>query len=163
MYRAQNTIEFVRTVMRQLEVSDIHTYLFGGWAEELWQLSAPRSHADIDLLYPAADFQLVDKWLQETAGVVVRSEKHFHHKRALLYNQVKLELFLLEPLSKGYVTNYFGDLYRLYWKPDSLVHLELPDGDIMPLASTTALQAYQQHHHLIQDAYQRYIGRQVHP
>ncbi|GCE09632.1 nucleotidyltransferase domain-containing protein [Dictyobacter aurantiacus] len=156
MSAARNTWEFVREVIHQLKAVGISTYLFGGWAEELWQLSAPRTHADIDLLYPAADFQAVDRWLRETNNIIEIAEKRFHHKRAMLYHQVKLEFFLLEPTVDGYVTNYFGDGYRLYWPSDALTHLALVDGSLVPVASSQALQAYRQNHHHIQLAYQYY-------
>ena len=37
-----------------------YTWVFGGWAEELSGISPPRLHKDVDLLYPAKDFELVD-------------------------------------------------------------------------------------------------------
>ena len=36
------------------------TWVFGGWGEELRGLCPPREHADLDLLYPARDWERVD-------------------------------------------------------------------------------------------------------
>src|SRR5437868_1475354 len=48
-----NTLLLVEQIVRTLSDADIKTWILGGWAEELRGICSPRSHNDIDLLYPA--------------------------------------------------------------------------------------------------------------
>jgi hypothetical protein len=60
MDNAHNTLTFALMLMQRLARAQIETWLAGGWAEELRELSSPRPHQDVDLLYPAANFI---KWI----------------------------------------------------------------------------------------------------
>ncbi len=151
-----NTLAFVCSVMQRFAEAQIVTWLFGGWAEELWQLSPPRPHRDIDLLYPAQNFQQLDRWLSTSSGDLFPIEaKRFSHKRALLYQQIMIEIVLLEPQTGAYVTNFFNGTYHLIWPADTLTTLPLQKGQIA-VASHQALQLYRAHHPWISLAYQRY-------
>lgn len=153
-----NTLPFVCDLMRDLVTSNIQTWLFGGWAEELWGLCPPRLHHDIDLLYPASNFQLLDQWIDAHGSIECVECKRFHHKRAVKVQQVLVEFLLLEPDPRGYNTNYFGEIYQFKWPIDALVHKQTKDGYMIALASLQALQDYRSRHDAIQLAYQTYIG-----
>jgi len=54
------SLDFVLAAMQQFAHAQMATWLCGGWAEELWGLSPSRPHHDVDLLYPAQNFDLLD-------------------------------------------------------------------------------------------------------
>lgn len=151
-----NTLDFVCSVTERFAQAHIVTWLLGGWAEELWRLSPPRPHHDIDLVYPAQNFQLLDRWLSTTRGDFFPiMAKRFSHKRALLYQQIMIEIVLLEPRNGVYVTNFFNGTYRMIWPGDTLTTLPLQKGQIA-VASPQALHLYRSHHPWISLAYHRY-------
>ena len=151
-----NTFDFVCSVMQHFAEEQIRTWLFGGWAEELWQISSPRSHRDIDLLYPAQNFQHLDQWISTARCELFPIEaKRFSHKRAMLYQQIMIEVFLLESQDGKYVTNFFDGNYQVTWPSDTLTSLPLQGGQIA-IASRQALQFYRHHHSSISLAYQTY-------
>src|SRR6188508_3443633 len=45
-----NTLAFLMDTLRRFHHAGIHLWVSGGWAEELWQMTPPRPHRDIDLL-----------------------------------------------------------------------------------------------------------------
>ena len=65
----KHDLSFVLRVADLLEGARLRTWLFGGWAEELRGLRAPREHSDIDLLYPGRDFERVDRFIERAAAV----------------------------------------------------------------------------------------------
>ncbi len=81
-----NNLEFVFDVIDILNKQKIRTWLFGGWAEELQGIISPKIHKDIDLLYPAHDFDDLDKlFLNKNLEIKEIKAKHFNHKRAFFY------------------------------------------------------------------------------
>ena len=156
-----NSLDFVCSVMERFAQTHIVTWLFGGWAEELWRLSPPRPHHDIDLVYPAQNFQQLDQWLWARRGdffpIVA---KRFSHKRAVLCQQTMIEILLLEPQAGAYVTNFFNGIYHLIWPGDILTSLPLQGGQ-MAVASRQALQFYRSHHPWIAAAYHIYSQPQT--
>lgn len=102
-----NDIDFVRHVMTRLESAGIRTWLFGGWAAELVGLSLPRPHNDVDLLYPAGNFEAVDAFLA-TGAVEEITEKRFPHKRGFETGGIMVELFLVQPSDSGPFTDFWG-------------------------------------------------------
>ncbi|WP_020579331.1 nucleotidyltransferase domain-containing protein [Actinopolymorpha alba] len=100
-----NDLTFVRHIVAHLEEAGIVTWLFGGWAEELLGLSLPRVHHDIDLLYPAEDFELVDGFLATVAEITA---KRFPHKRAFESEEIMVELFLVRRADGIYYTDFWG-------------------------------------------------------
>jgi len=155
-----NTLDFVCSVMRCFAEAQIMTWLFGGWAEELWQMSSPRPHRDIDPLYPAQNFQQLDRWISTTSCNLLPIEaKRFSHKRAMLYQQIMIEIFLLEPQVGAYVTNFFNGTYQVNWPSDTLTSLPLQRGQIA-VASRQALQLHRHHHPCISLAYDTYQQQQ---
>ena len=82
-------------------------------------MSLPRPHCDIDLLYPAQNFQDLDQWLSTTSCEYFPIEaKRFSHKRAILYQQIMVEVFLLESQDGKYITNFFDGTYRAVAKSE---------------------------------------------
>ena len=141
--------------------AQLTTWIFGGWAEELWQISAPRTHNDIDLLYPAHDFTELDRWSMATEGVVDIVGKRFSHKRAVVYQQIMIEFLLIERTRDGFRTIFFEGLHLLNWPQDTLHFTIRVDERTLNLASPAALRYYRQHHTEVQRAYQTYTRRQA--
>lgn len=159
MKRANNTLDFVLTVMHRFAQAQMAMWLAGGWAEELQGLCPPRQHGDVDLLYPADDFHRLDGWLSYVQDMSPIEGKRFSHKRAVLYEQVMIEVVLLEPSSVGYITHYFDRRFTLIWPYDSLNHLFV-EGYLIPIASCQALQLHRQSYPQIAQAYQTYLQKQ---
>jgi hypothetical protein len=84
-----NDVKFVERAVSLLSSKGVDTWVFGGWAEELRGLIKPREHADVDLLYPAGDWSVVDDlyldWVES---------KRFPWKRAFILEGIMVELFL---------------------------------------------------------------------
>lgn len=122
-----------------LDGAGARCWLFGGWAEEMRGLSAPRSHRDVDLLYAGTDFDIVEalvveRRLHEIAG------KRFPHKRAFFFDGVMVELFLVQRDSAGLFTSFWGN-HRRNWPADTL-----SSAVGMPVASASALENYRNQH-----------------
>jgi hypothetical protein len=155
-----HTFDFVLGIMGRLAQAQIVTWLGGGWAEELRGMCSPRSHRDVDLLYPAPHFSHLDQWLAGATDLSVLPAKRFSHKRAFLCEHVMVEVLLLEPGQKeGSTTNFFNRRYQLIWPHQTLSSLSVKD-QMVPVASAEALQQYRQHHHHISLAYQMYCQEQ---
>jgi len=69
--------------MSYLELNQIITWVFGGWAEELRALIPARPHRDVDLLYSSNSFFPVDTLIAR-CGVPEIQAKRAAHKRAIL-------------------------------------------------------------------------------
>ncbi|MBM7785480.1 nucleotidyltransferase domain-containing protein [Tenggerimyces flavus] len=133
-----NDLAFVRRVVRELEAAGMVTWIFGGWAEELLGLAAPRSHHDIDLLYPAPDFDQVDAFLLGGKWDEIVA-KRFAHKRAFEVDGVMVELFLVQDSGDGYYTDFWGRT-RHVW-PDGVLGTRASG---LRVASTLALTGYRE-------------------
>lgn len=99
-----NDRAFVRDTMSRLQDAGIKTWLFGGWAEELLGLRSPRDHHDLDLLYPATDFEHVDAFIARDGRLAEITAKRFAHKRASLSEDIMVELLLVQRLRQEHVT-----------------------------------------------------------
>jgi len=55
-----NDLTFVERAVSLLASTGVDTWVSGGWGEELRGLIKPREHVDVDLLYPAEDWTIVD-------------------------------------------------------------------------------------------------------
>ncbi|TDW97679.1 hypothetical protein EV647_2366 [Kribbella sp. VKM Ac-2566] len=112
----RNDLGFVRYVVGRLEGAGVRAWVFGGWAAELLGLSAPRAHGDVDLLYPADGFAVVDEFLAR--GDVQEIEaKRFPHKRAFEIDGIMVELFLVQTDETGSFTDFWG-VARHDWPAD---------------------------------------------
>jgi hypothetical protein len=148
-----NTLQFVRETMRSLSAAGVRSWLFGGWAEELHGLSAPRLHHDLDLLYPAEDFHRLDMFIRtgvKMGEIAEIASKRFGHKRAYERNGVMVEVLLLRPTPEGYVTDFFSR-HRFSWPNGTLDDITGNPG--LPIASAAALRLYREQHTFIQKAF----------
>jgi hypothetical protein len=152
-----NTLPFLLSIIRLLTDAQVTTWVFGGWVEELWQISAPRAHNDIDLLYPADDFVHVDRWIVATEGITEIAGKRFSHKRAVIYRQVMIEFLLLERVHDGHQTNFLSGLYALEWPPDTLRYTISIADCVLQVASPDTLTCYRREHIAVQQAYQMHV------
>lgn len=109
-----NDREFVRATMEWLRVRGIDTWLFGGWAAELRGVSESRHHHDVDLLYPADNFDRVDELFGSLDEITA---KRFPHKRAFERDGVMVEIILVR---SGGTSNYtsFWNSYEYFWAAD---------------------------------------------
>ena len=115
-----NDLDFVALVVERLAGGGARPLVFGGWAEELTGLIAPRQHADIDLLLPAASLPDVH-WI---AGATEIRAKRFAHKRAFVMDCVTIEVTLVQNHPQAPVTYFWGDVPYYWLKP--LSEPELP-------------------------------------
>jgi len=152
---AINTLAFVFDIIHFFEAAKISLWLFGGWAEELWQITPPRSHRDIDFLYPADSFQGLDQYIDKKKGVEEIQSKRFSHKRAIIYRDVMIEFLFVKQAEAACYTDFFSGQYRLEWPRDLLFHSRNVSGYNIPIASKPALLLYRQRHRYIEQAYQR--------
>jgi hypothetical protein len=156
MRMSANTLPFVLATLERFHIARLPVWLFGGWAEEVWSMSAPRTHHDIDLLYVAHTFDRLDQFIDHTSAVTEICAKRFSHKRALLYQGVMIEFLLVEPQIEGYLSRFFTNLYELVWPRDVLSY-QLPIQALeVPIASKAALETYRHNHTYIEAAYQAY-------
>jgi hypothetical protein len=156
-----NTLALLCSTVRMLAGARLTTWIFGAWAEELWHISAPREHNDIDLLYPANDFERLDRWMAAAQGIFEIPAKRFSHKRAIMYRQVMIEFLLIERTTVGFQTKFFAGLQILDWPHDTLQYTIDVDDRALNVASPAALQRYRQQHAEVQQAYQIYTQRRV--
>ena len=136
-----NDLNTVRRALDLLGASDARCWLFGGWAEEIRGLRAHGPHADIDLLYPADGFAVVEgllasDWVEEIDA------KRFPHKRAFVFDGVMTELFLVGRDELGLYTMFWGD--TRHDSPNDT--LSSPTSFDWPVASSAALMGFRQDH-----------------
>ena len=125
-----NDLAFVRRAVVLLASKGVDTWVFGGWGEELRGLIKPREHADVDLLYPAEDWDIVDNLLLDWIEA-----KRFPWKRAFVLEGVTVELFLVQYDARGWYTQL--ERRRHNW-PANVFSGTGPS----PVASTAALAGY---------------------
>lgn len=154
---AWNTRQFLADTHQELRAVQIKTWLFGGWAEELWGLRPPGPHRDVDLLYRAADFTGLDNFLWARADLEEVKGKPFAHKRAFERRGVLVEVFLMRPSPVGGVTNFFG-FHRFQWPEDALSQTVSLLGVVTPTASPTALCLFRERHKGIEQAYRQHLA-----
>ena len=111
-----NTLETLVAVFDMLTAHDASCDIFGGWAEELLQVSRPRIHGDIDLVHRAPTFAAIDIAIAHLASKVREiPEKRFLHKRAFVFREVLCEIILVRDSDTQPVTHYWGDV-AFHWE-----------------------------------------------
>lgn len=148
-----NTIGFLLSVIKLLQEADFHVWVFGGWAEELWQIAPRRIHNDIDFLYPAATFEHLDRFISQTKDLQEIQAKRFSHKRALIHQHVMIEFLLVQGVDGNNFTDFFSGRYHLTWPADVFCHKINLSAYELPIASKQALTMYRQHHEQVKQAY----------
>ena len=152
-----NTLGFLLPVIHLFKESDLSVWLFGGWAENLWQITPGRIHNDIDFMYPATTFEYLDRFVAQTYDFQEIAAKRFSHKRAILYQDVMFEFILVQGNNEGYFTDFFSGRHRLAWPVDVFDNrASFPEYNI-PIASVQALTIYRQHHERVEQAYQGFL------
>jgi hypothetical protein len=125
-----NDLAFVERAVSLLASKGVDAWVFGGWGEELRGLIKPREHVDLDLLYPAEDWSIVDNlyldWVEE---------KRFDWKRAFKLEQITVELFLVQYDARGWYTQL--ERRRHNWPANVFA-----GAGRVPVASTAALAGY---------------------
>lgn len=145
------TLDFLRTYR-------ISPYVFGGWAEELLGLTEPRFHKDIDLFYLSPTFDAVDTLFRSRREIHEVVGKRFAHKRAFLYRNTLVELFLVQKRRDGYWTSFWGD-YNLNWPKRLFASVHLSDARKIRLVSAAGLLHYRLNHGHIENARNEYCRR----
>jgi hypothetical protein len=125
-----NDLRFVERVVTMLRARGVETWVFGGWGEELRGLIRPRDHVDLDLLYPAEEWDEVDR-----LRLAFIPEKRFRWKRAFLFEGTAVELFLVQRDERGPYTTLERRVHR--WPSDVLA-----SNGHLRVASTAALASY---------------------
>ncbi len=94
-----NDLEFVLRAVDRLRSEGIRTWVCGSWGEELRGLAPPGPHADLDLLYPARDWQRVDAldWVED---------ERVGWKRTFSLESTLVELYLVERDEHGWFTRH---------------------------------------------------------
>ena len=126
-----NNLAFLESIHDRLKQAGVEVWVMGGWAEELLGLVEPREHKDIDFLYPAEDFLILEEWARGQSDVCEVIGKRFAHKRAYEVAGVLVEFTLVN----DFHTNFFGT-YPFVWPPDTFAST----GE-MKLVSPAALKA----------------------
>ena len=125
-----NDLAFVERAVSLLASKGVDTWVSGGWGEELRGLIKPREHVDVDLLYPAEDWTIVDNlYLDWVEG------KRFEWKRAFRLEGITVELFLVQYDARGWYTQL--ERRRHNWPANVF-----SGRGRMPVASTAALAGY---------------------
>jgi hypothetical protein len=122
-----NDLKFVDRAVSRLSSKGVDTWVFGGWGEELRGLIKPREHADVDLLYPADDWRVVDDLYLDWVDA-----KRFPWKRAFMLEGIMVELFLARHDARGWYTQL--ERRRHDW-PENV----FPATGRIPVVSTAAL------------------------
>lgn len=152
-----NTLAFLLTTMRLFKEAALPVWVFGGWAEELWQITRPKAHNDIDFLYSAATFDGLDSMMTQIKDMQELQQKRFSHKRAIIYQHVMIEFLLVQRAKGIYITDFFSGRFRLEWPADVFCHKKSISRYTIPIASKQALNIYRQRHKQIQQAYQEFL------
>ena len=130
-----NDLAFVKNLMQLYSRAGIAVWLFGGRAEELSGVAEPRDHHDVDLLCLAESFAQVDDFIVRHALAEI-PEKHMPHKRAVLVNDVLVEILLVQ----GDETGFFTILFDRRWDWPSDIFTE--GSQDPPMASRSSLVSY---------------------
>jgi hypothetical protein len=145
-----NTPEFLVHVLDRLEKAGLAPLVFGGWAEALLGLSAPRPHGDVDLLLPATSFTGLESALSARPEWREVRGKRFAHKRAFENEGVLVELTLVQDAAAGPVTFFWGDVPFHWLAPLAEATPVMIDGRTCAVASAANLVRYRQLHRATQ-------------
>lgn len=152
-----NDRKLLAGILESCRQRDIAVWIFGGWAEELWRMRSPSGHNDIDLLYPATDFHLLDTIIQGADDWEEILLKRFPHKRAIKIQNIMIEFFLVREATGNAFTDFFGK-FRFDWPTDMFRHTTSLLGTAVNIASQDALVKYRNENDLVRKAYAEYIA-----
>jgi hypothetical protein len=144
-----NDFELVSAIVRSLRAGGMDVWVFGGWAEELQRMRPPGPHTDVDLLLRAADFGPLDAFMPRVPRVTEIPQKRFSHKRAFVWQGVRVEVFLVQPAPHE-LTVLFDGRAMVQW-PAGTFASGFVEG--LPVASKSALKMYRRDHDQVVRAY----------
>lgn len=150
----ENKLANLVDLLTLLEENGIHAYIFGGWAEELWGLTPPRFHQEIDLLYLADNFERVDSFLLDCDCASEVAAKRFAHKRAFEWEGVLVEFILARREGERTITRFFRGEASLAWPADTFDFSLEVEKRLVPVVSPAGLSLYRTNHAAVQAAYQ---------
>jgi hypothetical protein len=130
-----NDLPFVLRTVDLLAEGGLSVWVSGGWAEELRGLVAPSPHRDLDLLYPAPNFERLDAFFLAERLDEVGDDRSY--ARAFRIEGVTVELLLVQRDADGWFTDFRGGRFR--WPADVFERAARP-----PVASESALVSYRQ-------------------
>ena len=152
-----NDIYFLNQVLKSCKNNSLDVYIFGGWAEELLEISPPRPHNDIDLLFRGENLNPIEEAIIKERNWKEIILKRFPHKRAITIDNIMVEFFLVNEESKGFYTDFFS-IYRFEWPFDTFSHTINLNGEKVNIASKSSLSLYRKTHHYKQKAYEDYTS-----
>lgn len=129
----RNDLPFVMSAVDLLAEGGLSVWLFGGWAEELRGHVPPGPHRDVDLLYPAPNFERLDAFFLAERLDEVGDDRSY--ARAFSLDGITIELLLVQRDADGWFTNFRGGRFR--WPADVFERAARP-----PVASEGALISY---------------------
>lgn len=153
-----NDLDFVLRALSLLESAGVHVWLSGGWAEELRALRPAGPHGDVDLLYPAGSFDVLDGFLTQSRTVEEVRLKRFSHKRAFTLQKILIEVTLVEEENGLLFTHFFSGRYTFVWPEDTFQYVTVGDRPRLPVVSEAALCRYRENHAAVERAYQAFRG-----
>jgi hypothetical protein len=129
-------VEVVRASLTRLRRFGVRAWLFGGWAEELLRLTPSQPHKDLDLLYPANNFALLDAFM-DTEDVQELPTKRSGCSRAYVADRHAVEFYLVREDQDGWYTDFWGYVHR--WPADTFSdESDFPKASICSLAGLRA-------------------------
>lgn len=152
-----NTLTFLQAIVKRFDAATLPVRVFGGWAEELWQITPGRIHNDIDFLYSGATFEHLDHFLAQNMDIQEIQEKRFSHKRAISFQDVMIEFLLVQHDKQIYFTDFFSERYHFEWPADVFCHTVNISGYDIQIASKQALLLYRQCHKQVERAYREFL------
>jgi hypothetical protein len=129
----RNDLPFVMSAVDLLAEGGLSVWLFGGWAEELRGHVPPGPHRDVDLLYPAPNFERLDAFFLSERLDEVGDDRSY--ARAFSLDGITIELLLVQRDADGWFTNFRAGRFR--WPVDVFERAARP-----PVASESALISY---------------------
>ena len=148
-----NDLKFVSAIVKSLRAGVLDVWVFGGWAEELQGMRPPGPHTDVDLLLRATDFGPLDAFMPRVAGVTEIPQKRFSHKRAFVWQDVRVEVLLVQPAPHA-LTVLFDGRATVQWPADTFAG-GFVEG--LPVASKSALKMYRHDHDQVARAYAEFM------
>jgi hypothetical protein len=141
---SNNDLELVSAIVQSLRAGGMDIWVFGGWAEELQGMRTPGPHSDIDLLLRATSFGSLDSFMPRISGMTEIPQKRFSHKRAFVWQGVRVEVFLVQPCPHE-LTVMFDGRAIVEWPADTFAGAFVEG---LPVASKSALKMYRRDHEL---------------
>lgn len=142
--RFTNNKNSTARLVQELRKNGLNIIIFGGWSVELQKLKEPWKHSDIDLLLVDNTFNSLNRLVNERCWKICKS---YNHKKAFLIDGVMVEVFLVMPEEKRFITRFVGSggSYDFVWPKELFVNKTL-GGASYQLASKASMDKYFNEH-----------------